>query len=254
MIISVALIAALLLCRLVISVLQIDGTPTVAPSFIPTTLVAVATSSFTPANTPMGTFTPTGTPTVTITPSATPTSRPTATFTPPPTPTDTPSATPTATSTSTPTATPTLTATPVLLELLEPPQDAQINVRQIRFTWEWKGDPLAGNEWFALRVWHQDCPEERQSITWTQEPEYVLTLNNPPRTDIEFGPGDYYWNIGVVRELCPKHEQPGCWEALYEIQPRRLYIKAELPTATPHPPKPTNTPKVPTPEPTPPTD
>ena len=126
--------------------------------------------------------------------------------------------------------------------MLEPPQDAEINVNRIDFKWTWKGVPLARDEHFALRIWHQGHPEERHSITWTDEPEYTLTLDHPPVTGIKFGPGYYYWNIGVVRELCPEHEKPGCWEGIYESEPRRLYIKTEALEPTPPPPPHTPTP------------
>jgi len=200
------------------------ATPTPRPTSTISPLPTTPTQRPTSAPTPI--------PTVTNTPTSTPTFTPTATDTP----TSTPTFTPTATDTPTSTPTFTLTTTPVLLELLEPEPDAAINVRQIHFKWEWKGDPLAENEYFALRMWHPSLEEERHSITWVRETEYILTLDEPPVDDIDFSEGYYFWNIGVVRELCPDHNMPGCWEALYESEPRRLYyIKVLRPTVTPLP-------------------
>ena len=212
----------------------------------PDTLTPTLTPSSTPTETPTLTFTPsptpTHTPTATPTPFATPTDTPTATSTPSPMPTDTP----TATATPMPTYTPTPTPTRVLLELLEPPQDAEIRVSQIYFTWEWKGALLAANEHFALRMWRQEEHfRERRSITWTDKPEYILTLDYPP-VNIEFSPGHYYWNIGVVHEICPHHEAQECWKALYESEPRRLNICVGRQDPTP-----TQPPDTPTPPPTP---
>jgi len=198
-----------------------------------------------PSNTPIST--PTATPSSTQTPTGTPTFTPTpiltATSSPEPSETSTPTQRP---STSTPTRTPTPTATRALIELLEPPQDAEINVRQIHFKWEWKGAPLAANEYFALRMWHYEDFEERYSLTWTSSTEYILTLDTPPVNDIDFSRGNYWWNIGVVRELCVRHAQPGCWEGVYESEPRRLHIVG-VSTATPKPPPlpPTPTPWAP---------
>jgi hypothetical protein len=182
---------------------------------------------------------PTKTPTPVV-PTATP--KPTATFAPTPVP-------PTFTPTSTPTPLP--IPTQVLIKLLEPPLDAEINVNQVYFKWEWLGGaPLAADENFALRMWREDSlPEERHSIAWTdQKPEYILTLDKPP-VDIKFSPGFYYWNVAWVRELCGDHHNPDCWEALYESEPRRLYIKQEALEPTPPPPPPTPTPAPPTREP-----
>ena len=216
--------------------------------------ILTSTATLTPSSTP------TNTPTATPTSSPTPTDTPTVTSTPSPTPTDTPTEEPTEEPTEKPTEeptdeepteepteepapTPSYTPTPtrVLLGLLEPPQDAQIEVRQIHFKWEWMGDPLAGDEHFALRVWRPEDYPRQKSITWVEAPEYILTLDDPP-VDIEFSPGYYYWNIGVVRELCPDHQKRECWEALYESEPRRLYIKTEALRPTPLPPPPTPTP------------
>ncbi len=148
----------------------------------------------------------------------------------------------TATAVASPSNTPIPTPTPVLLVLLEPKENAEINVNQIRFTWEWKGTPLAANERFALRMWHLSLGSNRHSITWVEKPEYILTLDAPPVGDIDFSGGCYYWNIGVVRELCPDHTKPGCWEARYESEPRRIYIKASAISPAPPTPRPTDTP------------
>lgn len=212
---------------------------------------ATATTEGTPTHTYTYTPIPTGTPTSTLTPSSTPSHTPTATPTNTPTPIP-----PTSTPTSTPMPpTPTPTPTRILIKLHEPPLDAEINVNQIHFRWEWMGAPLASNEDFALRMWREDSPsQERHSITWTnQKDEYILTLDNPPVDEIEFGPGLYYWNVAWVREYCPNHDDPDCWEALYESEPRRLYLGGvPTPTATPPPPPPTKTPiPTDTPEPTP---
>lgn len=134
--------------------------------------------------------------------------------------------------------------TPVLPELLEPESDDVINDENVYFKWKWEGTPLAEKEFFAVRMWHQDKPPEKESITWTKDQTYPLTLKDPP-VPIEFGPGYYYWNIAVVRELCTPREAKGCWEPVCESEPRRLYIKVSPP------PTPTNTPLVPTPTPTP---
>ena len=226
-----------------------EPTPVTSSTDTPTATNTLSpTSTDTPTATPIPSPIPTGTPTTTSTPFPMPTDTPTATSTP----TDTPSATPTPSDTPTLIATPTLTciptstATRVLPGLLEPPQDAQIEVRQIHFKWEWMGDPLAGDEHFALRVWRPEDYPRQKSITWVEAPEYILTLDDPP-VDIEFGPGYYYWNIGVVRELCPDHQKRECWKALYESEPRRLYIKIPPPPDTPTPIPPTPTPE-PTPE------
>jgi len=235
---------------------------TTSPAPLTLTALALAlTPTSTPTLTSMPTATPIPSPIPTETPTTTSTPFPTPTDTPiPPTPTETlvpPTATPMPPTdtptpeppTSTPTYTPTPTATQVLLELLEPLQDAEINVNRIDFKWAWKGAPLAGDEYFALRMWNQEHSEERHSITWTDEPKYTLALDHSPITGIKFGPGYYYWNIGVVRELCPDHQKRECWEALYESEPRRLYIKAPPPPDIPTPIPPTPTPVPPTPTP-----
>jgi len=221
------------------------------------TLTATSPPSPTPADTPMATFTPF--PTITDTPTLpipTDTPGPTSTFTPSPEPTATFTPTPEP-PTSTPTYTPTPTATRVLtIELLEPKSDAKYDgVNQILFSWKFidASASLTADEYFALRVWHCDRPEESHSIVWRKDFNYILDLYNKT-LGIDFSEGYYYWNVGVVCELCKPHDKPGCWEAHYESEPRLIYInKAEpltpipspLPTHTlvpTQPPEPTNGP------------
>lgn len=190
---------------------------------------------------PTSTNTWTSTPTNTFTATPTPTHMPVATVMSTVTPSAT--ATPTTTATRVP-PTPTSTPTRVLLFLYEPTEDASFNdVLQIHFGWAWAGADLRYYEFFALSVWHQGKPQERHALTWTKEPWYSLTLDTPPVSDIDFESGAFYWNVAVVQEFCPEHEWRPCWEALYESEPRRLYINVPVPSCTPPPPPPTDTPE-----------
>jgi len=192
----------------------------------------------TPTSTTTSTSPPTPTNTATLTPTPTSTPKPTDTFTA----THTLTATPTPTYTPTSTYTPTPTSIRVLLNLLEPLQDAVINADQIHFKWMWTSAPLARDEYFVVRMWRQDQPEQRYGLTWIDQPQYILTLDSLPVSNVEFGPGAYYWNIGVIRERCLDHERRECWETLHESEPRRLYIKKSPPIHTPLPLPPTDTP------------
>ncbi|MFZ5918124.1 MAG: protein kinase domain-containing protein [Chloroflexota bacterium] len=270
----VVLALSAMLCRplgLVVGAIFPSPTPTItAAATTPVVALVTGTPTPTPTDTATATFAapthPTHTPTVGFTSSPS-IDTPTATFTPSCTPTPTPTGapftaptpTPTSTATSTPSATPTATATSIFTctpipapEPLEP-QDGAVFMTsdKVHFKWSWFRE-LQTAEYFALRVWHQETPEEKHSCTWVDASDYrknnglLMDLQNPPCHGISFSRGYYYWNVAIVLKTGPDPENnPKDWKLIAESQEVKLYIDVPTPVPTP-----TDTPVPITPTPT----
>ena len=175
------------------STATVTPTPSVTPS-----QTAAPTETATATQSPTPILMPTDTPTPTPTPSAT------STHTTSPTPTNTPTATQTPRATATPTPkrpTPTSQTTYPAPALLEPGDGAQLAGMQ-RFTWQWNGPPLEEGHAFDLRIWslqeEQQARPRRGAAAPTRDREIEVELSYVPAV-VDYGPGDYYWTIVVVK-------------------------------------------------------
>jgi hypothetical protein len=171
---------------------------------------------------------PTGTPTSTHTPAATPTSPPTIT----PVPTSVVPARP--------------TATPKLdypaPSLMEPAKGARIEARQ-HFTWQWYGPALGEDLAFDLRIWSAQEEQvglpRRGAVAPTTDLDVEVEMRYVPAV-MDYGPGDYYWTVVVVRTNSDKAPQVvGVWG-----EERRFILGG---SSEPPRPKPTIPPSKPTP-------
>lgn len=151
-----------------------------------------------------------------IAPTATPTttSQPitvaTPTFTFVPTVIDTPTPMPAAT--DTPTAVP----SPLPSPIPQPPRVMQAEMLPggvLSLEWTWYRI-LEQDMRFAIRLWPVDQPDQKHSLVWTKEYNYVLSID--PK---HFPEGDYYFNTAVVRDL-----GDGEWSLVVESEPVQVYV------------------------------
>jgi hypothetical protein len=153
------------------------------------TLPALNIPRLTPTRTPA----PTGT--ATAVPTSTPTPQPTST------PTRGPTRAPRPTAPSAP-LTPTRYPAPILVE----PGDGRTPFERAVFEWEWRGQPLAENLAFDLRIWsaeeQQLGAERRGAVAPTRGTQAEVLLSYVPAIQ-DYGPGDYYWTVVVV-EVMPE--------------------------------------------------
>jgi hypothetical protein len=131
--------------------------------------------------------TPTNTPTPVLTPTLT--KLPTSTTTDTPTPTPTLTATPIPTNTPIPTVTP----TPTLYNaptLTAPENGVHVNGTFPPLDWHWDGE-LGENEYFEVRVWHENITTYRPALGWVKVPHFDYNITQELQ-------GKYYWTVLVV--------------------------------------------------------
>lgn len=130
---------------------------------------------------PTSTDTPTLPPTNTLTPTRVDTPTPTATFIPSPTPTPTVTPLPPPIPTLTPLPAPTLAA---------PENGAHVNGTFPPLDWHWDGE-LGENEYFEVRVWHENITTYRPALGWVKVPHFDYNITQELQ-------GKYYWTVLVV--------------------------------------------------------
>jgi hypothetical protein len=107
-------------------------------------------------------------------------------------------------------------ATPALT-LLYPRSDAFITDQTVDFVWQWTGAPLAPNQAFEVRVWHDhdlfhygahDAAASRAQVRQIDD-TFVLTLDLSGALSVQqHGPGSFFWTVGVV-EVTPRYRALG---------------------------------------------
>jgi serine/threonine protein kinase len=155
----------------------------------PSTQAAVAPPQPSPAVTPASRS---------PTPSAPPASPPVAS--PPPASPPPASPTPASPTPASPTpASPTPLPAPVLVE---PAAGAALQ-GTVRFAWQWAGPPLGGDLFFDLRIASRQEElagiEPRGAVAPTQDTAVEVLVDLAPAVQ-QYGPGDYYWTVVVVRK------------------------------------------------------
>jgi hypothetical protein len=60
----------------------------------------------------------------------------------------------------------------------------------------------------------------KYSLVWTKDAQYVLNINNEA-----FPPGNYYWNVAIVRDLPPfTGGNDSSWQLITEAAPQFAQI------------------------------
>lgn len=92
----------------------------------------------------------------------------------------------------------------------------------LTISWSWEGE-LSANQNFAVRFWPVDEPEQRHSIVWTKETSYSLEIQNEA-----FPPGNYYYNVAVIKDNTPFSNQiDDSWILLNRTAPKFITIPDE---------------------------
>ncbi len=91
-------------------------------------------------------------------------------------------------------------------------------------TWNFS-ETLDQDEYFAVRFWAADKPEDKHSLTWTKDQQYQLAVNNE-----HFPEGLYYLNVAIVSDWGLPGGNDGSWTLVYETLPKPVNVPYIPPT------------------------